>query len=261
MELAERVAIVTGSATGIGAATARLLASKGCNVVVNYTRSEAEATETAGACEALGVETVLCRADVSDDGDCRRMCAAAVDKWGRLDVLVNNAGTTKFASFDDLDALGAEDFQQVYAVNVIGPYQMVRAAAPHMKEAGQGAVVNVSSIAGIMGLGSSMAYSASKGALNTLTLCLAQSLGPEIRVNAVCPGFVQSRWLRGGWGPEVYEQRKAAYEGATTLGTTTTPEEVAKSIVFFVEGADHVTGEVLIIDGGLHLNAAPLTAR
>ena len=260
MELQGKVAIVTGSATGIGAATATLLAQKGCNVVVNYTRSEAEAKETASACAAAGAEAHLCRADVSEDGDCRRLAAAAMERWGRLDVLVNNAGTTKFADPGDLEALDLEDFQRIHAVNVVGPYQMTRAVAPHMRDAGAGAIVNVSSIAGVMGLGSSIAYASSKGALNTMTLFLARTLAPEIRVNAVCPGFVQTRWMRDGLGAD-YDKRLAGYEAMAPLGTATTAEEVAKSILFFLADADHVTGEILILDSGLHLGGAPLKAR
>ncbi len=188
MDIKGGVTIVTGSATGVGAAAAKMLAAKGCNVVINYTRSEAEAKETQAACEALGVETLLCQADVSKDEDCRRMVAETMAKWGRIDGLINNAGTTQFVNHADLDGLDADDFHRIYAVNVIGPFQMTRAVTPHMKAAGHGAVVNVSSIAGVMGVGSSIAYTASKGALNTMTLSLARVLGPEIRVNTICPG-------------------------------------------------------------------------
>lgn len=261
MEIDGAVAIVTGSATGIGAATARLLASKGCNLVVNYRRSEREAEETVAACEAAGAEALTCRADVADDGDCRRLAAAAVERWGRVDALVNNAGVTKYVAFEDLEGLSAEDFQRLYAVNVIGAYQMTRAVAPHMTAAGQGAIVNVSSITGVMGVGSSIAYAASKGALNTMTLALARALAPEIRVNAVCPGFVQTRWTIEGAGLEAYEKQKAHHESHTPLKLAGTPEEIAKAVVFFVEGADHVTGEILIVDAGWHLGGAGLVAR
>ena len=258
MELDGGAAIVTGSATGIGAATARLLASKGCNVMINYTKSEAEARETAAACEALGADALICRADVANDDDCRRMTAQTVAKWGRIDGLVNNAGTTKFVGFEDLGGLSAEDFQHIFAVNVIGPYQMIRAVAPHMKEAGRGAIVNVSSIAGVFGLGSSIAYAASKGALNTMTLSLARTLGPEIRVNAVCPGLVQTRWLPEGLGAEAYERLRANYEAQAVLKTSSTPDDIAKTVVFLLEAADHATGEILMVDAGWHLGAAPL---
>jgi 3-oxoacyl-[acyl-carrier protein] reductase len=261
MDVKDWVVIVTGSATGIGAATARLLAKNGAKVVINYTRSEAEARGTVSACEAMGVETLLCRADVSNDEDCRRMAAAAIERWGRIDGLVNNAGTTKFVAQEDLEGLTAEDFQEIFAVNVIGVFQMTRAVAPQMKKQGAGAVVNISSIAGVMGIGSSIAYAASKGAVNTLTLSLARTLGPEIRVNGVCPGFVQGRWLRGGLGDETYEAALGQVENTTPLRRAGTPEDMAEAAVWFLAGNLNITGEFLICDAGMHLGAAPLKAR
>src|SRR5271169_3140359 len=191
MILKDSVCIVTGSAAGIGAACAERLASKGARIAINYTRSEKEAHEVAAACEAKGGPTAIVRADVSSDKDCRMLADAVLEKWGRIDGLVNNAGTTKFAQHQDLDALDAADFQRIFGVNVIGSFQMTRAVVPAMQRQGHGAIVNVSSIAGLMGMGSSVAYAASKGALNTMTLSLARALGPAIRVNAVCPGFVE----------------------------------------------------------------------
>ena len=261
MDIKGGVTIVTGSATGVGAASAKLLASKGCNVVINYTKSEAEAKETQAECEALGVETLLVQADVSKDEDCRRMAQAAIDKWGRIDGLINNAGTTHFMNHANLDGLSADDFQRIYAVNVIGPYQMTRAVVPQMKKQGAGAVVNVSSIAGVMGVGSSIAYTASKGALNTMTLSLARALGPEVRVNTICPGFITGRWLRGGMGDDAYEAAKAAQERNTPLRKAGTPEDMAQAAVWFIEGADLITGEILIVDAGSHLGGAPMIAR
>jgi 3-oxoacyl-[acyl-carrier protein] reductase len=261
MDIKGAVTIVTGSATGVGSAAARMLAERGCNVVINYTRSETEARETQAACEASGVETLLCQADVSNDADCQRMAQQAMEKWGRIDALINNAGTTKFVAHSDLDGLSAEDFQRIYGVNVIGPFQMTRAVAPHMKAAGHGAIVNISSVAGVMGVGSSIAYAASKGALNTMTLSLARALGPEIRVNTVCPGFIQGRWLAGGMGEEAYEAALARQERATPLRRAGTPENMAQAAIWFIEGADIVTGEILMVDAGSHLGAAPLTAR
>ena len=253
MDLSGSVAIVTGSGTGVGAAVAQGLAAKGCKVVINYTKSETEARATLEACEKLGVEALLCQANVADDDDCRRMAAAAMDKWGRIDALVNNAGITRFANAADLDALNADDFLDVYSVNVVGAYQMIRACAPHMKNQGAGAVVNVSSIAGIAGNGSSVAYAASKGALNNLTMSLARALGPEIRINAVCPGLIQSRWLRDGMGEEGYQKTVAHIEKTTPLQKASTPEDVAEVILWLLEGAAHVTGETILVDAGLHL--------
>jgi len=253
VKLAGSAAIVTGSATGLGAAVAKGLAAKGCNVVINYTKSEMEARETFAACEALGAEALLCRADVANDVDCRAMADAAMEKWGRIDALVNNAGVTRFAAADDLEALDAEDFLDVYRVNVVGAYQMIRACAPPMKAQGTGAVVNVSSIAGVAGIGSSVAYAASKGALNTMTMSLARALGPEIRVNAVCPGLIQSRWLRDGLGEKRYEETVARIEKTTPLQKASTPEDVAEAVLWLLEGAAHVTGEAILVDAGLHL--------
>lgn len=254
MELKGQVAIVTGSAAGVGSATARLFASKGCNVVINYTRSENDARETEAACQAAGVETLLVQADVSDDAACRRLVAETMDKWGRVDALVNNAGTTKYVSHDDLEGLTPEDFERIFKVNVFGVYQMTRAVTPHMKAAGQGAVVNVSSIAGVYGEGSSVAYAASKGAVNTMTYSLARALSPEIRVNAICPGFIRGRWQEAGMGgTDKYEARIAQVEQNTPLRRANSPEDIAETILWFVSGARWVTGETLLVDAGSHL--------
>ncbi len=261
-QLKNKVASVTGSATGLGAAVALQLADKGCNVVINYTKSETEAKETLAACEAKGVEALLAQGDVGEDADCRRIVDETVKKWGRVDVLVNNAGGTKFANHAELDELNAEDFLWIYKVNVVGAYQMIRACAPHMKEAGKGSVVNVSSIAGVTGIGSSVAYAASKGALNTMTLSLARSLAPKIRVNAVCPGFIGTRWFSDRFGSQTFEGIKRQQEESTPLQRAGTPEDIATAVVFFCgEGSDHITGETLITDAGMHLGFAPLTAR
>ncbi len=261
MDIKGGAVIVTGSATGVGAASAKLLASKGCNVVINYTKSEAEAKETQAECEAFGVETLLCQADVSADADCRRMADETIAKWGRIDGLINNAGTTHFVNHANLEGLTADDFHRIYGVNVIGPYQMTRAVAEQMKKQGRGSVVNVSSIAGVMGLGSSIAYTASKGALNTMTLSLARALGPEIRVNTICPGFITGRWLRGGMGDDAYDAAVLRQEQTTPLRKAGTPEDMAQAAVWFIEGADLITGEILMVDAGSHLSGAPLIAR
>ncbi len=261
MELKGGVCIVTGSATGIGAACVVELARRGCRSVINYTKSEAEAQETARECETHGVETLLVRANVAEDADCRRMADAALEKWGRIDGLVNNAGTTKVAfNHADLNALSASDFQNVYAVNVVGAFQMIRAVEPAMRQQGKGAVVNVSSIAAVMGIGTSVAYAASKGALNTMTLSLARVLGPQIRVNAVCPGFVETRWLAQALGDR-YDAVKSRSVGNAPLQKVCTPDDVARTVIWLLEGADLVTGEFIIVDGGAHLGGSPAKAR
>jgi len=239
--------IVTGSASGVGAATALLLARQGAAVVVNYVKSAAEAERVAEECRRAGGEAVVVRADVAQEADCRRLAAAAMDAWGRIDGLVNNAGTTKFVPMRDLAGLSAEDFHRIFSVNVIAAYQMVRACEAPLRAA-RGAVVNVSSIAGTMGIGSSMAYAASKGALNTLTLSLARALGPDVRVNAVLPGFTETRWLREGLGAG-FERAREDYREQSALGKTMTPEEIAESIVALLQ-ARKITGQLLAVDAG-----------
>ncbi len=248
------VYIVTGSSAGIGQACAERLAAGGGRVVVNYSSRKAEAEAVAESCRAGGGEAIVVQANVADDADCRRLARAALDKWGRIDGLVNNAGTTRFAAHDDLDALQAEDFQQIYSVNVIGAYQMIRAVAPAMQKQGKGAVVNMSSIAGVRGVGSSVAYAASKGALNTMTMSLARALGPAIRINAVCPGFVETGWLKAGLGDQ-YEKRRQNYAAATPLQDTAKPEDIAETVAWLLTGAAKTTGETILVDGGMHLGA------
>ncbi len=256
MNIQDAVVIVTGSATGLGSAVAQRLASKGAKVVINYTKSETEAKATAEACEGLGGEAMLCRADVSDDGDCRRMVSATVERFGRVDGLVNNAAQSLIVPHTDLEALSGDDFLRIFSVNVVGPYQMVRAVAPHMKKQGKGAIVNISSVSGMTGSGSSIAYAVSKGALNTMTFSLARALAPEIRVNAVCPGVMQTRWWREGLGEERYETFIEQYARSAPLQTAGTPEAVADPVVWLLEGAEHVTGETLLVDAGTHLGGA-----
>ncbi|HEX7383708.1 MAG TPA: SDR family NAD(P)-dependent oxidoreductase [Burkholderiaceae bacterium] len=256
MTTARKTALVTGSATGVGAATALALAARGYDVLVNYSKSAAEAEATRDACRAAGADALLLRGDVADDADCRALVQAAVDRWGRLDALVNNAGVTSFAGAANWDAVDAALFQRIVGVNAIGTFQMVRAATPHLKAA-RGAIVNVSSIAGALGIGSSVAYAASKGAVNSMTLFFARALAPEVRVNAVCPGLITTRWFVDGLGREAYERIKASYEGMAPLARAASAEDVAEAIVWLVDGATSVTGELLLLDGGMHLGATP----
>ena len=253
MDLNNAVAIVTGSSSGVGAATAKLLASKGCHVVVNYSRNAEGAEQTAAACRELGVGTEVVQADVASDDDCRKLVAAAMERWGRLSALVNNAGITKFNAHGNLAGLTSDDFHWIYGVNVVGPYQMIRAAEAALRASGDASVVNVASIAGVQGIGSSVAYAASKGALLTMTKSLARVLGPEVRVNAVCPGFIQGEWLEQGLGAEAYARTLAAAEAKAPLGRVCTAESVAESILHFIEGHSIITGEHIILDGGAHL--------
>jgi len=256
-ELTGKVAIVTGAATGIGSATAIALARHGAQVIVNYAKSSAEAGKTADTILENGGKALVVQGDVASDADCRRIADEALKMWGRIDILVNNAGTTKFAAHQDMEALTAHDFAAIYAVNVIGPFQMIRAAAPAMKASGHGAVVNVSSIAGIAGIGSSIAYAASKGALNTMTLSLARALAPEIRVNAVCPGYVATRWFSGRFGQERTDQISKDQAETTPLKQAGQPEDIADAIAFFcLPLSRHITGELMSVDAGMHLSLA-----
>ena len=262
MSLKDKVAVVTGSSNGIGAAVALQLADAGAKVVVNYTRSESDARRMLQLVTERGSEAMLGQGDISDDAACRRITEAALARWGRIDVLVNNAGATRFAAQADLAALDSEDFVNIYRVNVVGAYQMVRACAPAMRNAGGGSVVNVSSMAAVTGLGSSTAYAASKGALNTMSLSLARALAPDIRVNVVCPGFVATRWFADQFGPERFDQIKELQVASLPLARVCAPEDVAAAVMFFLgETAAHVTGEVLMVDGGYHLGPAATARR
>ncbi len=253
-DLGGTVAIVTGSASGIGAATAIALARRGANIVINYSRSEGEALATADLVRNADVDARVVQADVAQDEDCRRLAEVAVEAWGHIDILVNNAGTTKFAAHADLEALSADDWLGIYAVNVVGPFQMVRACRDALKARG-GAIVNVSSIAAVAGVGSSIAYAASKGALNTMTLSLARALAPEIRVNAVCPGYVATPWFTKRFGEDASNRIAATTAESNPLKRVASAEDIAKAVVFFAgPESRQITGETLLIDSGMHLN-------
>jgi len=253
MDLQGKAAIVTGSATGVGRETALALAQKGCHVLVNYSRSEAEAEATRAAVEALGVRSIAFRADVADDAACRAMVAAAREAFGRLDVLVNNAGTTSFIDHADLEAVGADDWARIMAVNVQGPFQCIRAAREALAADGGGAVVNVSSTASLNAQGSSIPYCASKAALNNLTRSLARTLAPHIRVNAVAPGFITGRWLKEGLGEATYEALKERQTRRSPLQRVCDPKDVADAILSLIGGSDLVTGQILPVEGGFLL--------
>ena len=255
-------AIVTGGGTGLGAATAIGLARRGVDVCINYNSSAEAAQAVVAECRKRGVEAMAVRANVAEDSDCKALVAAATAKFGGLDVLVNNAGVTKFASHADLDSLDADDFMRLYKVNVVGTYQMTRAARPHLDKAGRASVVIVSSIAGVTGMGSSIAYAATKGALNTMTLSLARALAPSIRVNTVCPGYIASGWFTKYQGAGVEDDTAERVIKTTPLRVASQPEDIAESILFFAgPESRHVTGEFMMIDAGMHLGFSPLKAR
>jgi NAD(P)-dependent dehydrogenase (short-subunit alcohol dehydrogenase family) len=192
------------------------------------------------------------RGDVALDADCKKLVETAVMRWKRLDALVNSAGITTFAGGGSWDALDADIFQRIFAVNALGTFQMIRASVPHLKAA-RGSIVNISSTAGALGVGSSVPYIASKGAINSMTLHLARVLAPEIRVNAVCPGMITTRWFVEGIGKEAYEKSKAHYEASMPLATACSAEDVADAVLWLIEGARTTTGELLMLDSGMHL--------
>ena len=257
------VVVVTGASTGLGRAIAVEVAGQGARtVLINYANNQADAEETARQVEALGAAAVIVQGDVADDADCRRIAAAAAT-FGRIDALFNNAGTTRFAAHADMDAVSAQDFLDLYAVNVVGAFQMVRACRSLLEAAPQpGAVVMTSSIAGVAGIGSSVPYAASKGALNTMTVSLARALAPGIRVNAVCPGFIDTPWFGKGMPESAVERLRVNAAAGTPLKAASRPEDIAAAAVFLASPASrHVTGETLLVDAGSHLGFAPLVAR
>jgi len=250
MDVEGKVAIVTGGGTGVGRATALELAARGCAVAVNYSRSATEAEATAAEAGRRGVRAIAVRADVADDGACRALVGTAVRELGRVDVLVQSAGVTSFIAHANLDGVGSDDWARILGVNLIGAFQMARAVKAPMDAAGAGVIVNVSSVAGIAGVGSSIPYCASKAGMNNLTITLARALAPKIRVVAVAPGFITGRWLEGGLGA-AYEPVKKAMEARSPLGRVCDPEDVSAAILSLVCGSDLVTGVVVPVDGGM----------
>jgi len=258
-----KIVLVTGASTGLGAALAVGAATRGAKaVIINYVKSQVEAEATAEAVRAAGAEAVLAQGDVSDDGACRAIAEKA-KPFGRIDALANNAGVTKFApAHGDLDALSREDFERIFAINVIAPFQMLRAARQLLETSERASVLMISSIAGVTGIGSSVAYASSKGALNTMTLSLARVLGPKIRVNALCPGFIDTPWHEKGMGAAYAERVREATIKMTPLQAASSAEDIADAGLFFLSDASrHVTGETLLVDAGLHLGFASLSQR
>jgi 3-oxoacyl-[acyl-carrier protein] reductase len=255
MDIEGKAAIVTGSSspTGIGGETAKLLAQRGCNVVVNYATNAAGGAEVVAACKAAGVEAVAVQGDIAKDEGCKRLVASAIEHFGRLDVLVNNAATTKPVPHARLDLLDAATFERIFAVNVIGNFQMIRAAAEHLKATGDAAIVNISSTAAFHPGGSSIAYGASKGALNTMTLSLARVLAPAVRVNALCPGRILGNWTSKILSKEGYEERLRRDKEEFPLGRAIWPADVAETVLWLIQGATTMTGEVIRMDAGRHL--------
>ena len=229
-----KVAIVTGGSSGMGQATVKELEKRGWKV----------AAMARGATEFAG--------DVTEDADCRRVANAVLEKWGRIDALVNSAGTTKFVAHSDLEGLSADDILGIFKVNLVGPFQMIRACARALKEA-RGCVINLSSVASILGTGSSIAYAASKAALDTMSFSLARALGPEIRVNIVAPGYVRTPWQVAAHGAEGAAELERRFAEKAPLKAAAEAEDVAEAIAWLIEGARRVTGEIIYVDGGMHI--------
>ena len=257
-QLVQQTAVITGSSRGVGAATALIYAARRWNIVLNCSRSVDAAEQVAEQCRSAGARDVLIvPCDISEEAGCHKLIDAAVARFGVIDVLINNAGTTKFTSHHNLGGLDVQDFHRIYQLNTVAPFLLARRAAPHMRVSG--AIVNVSSVAGLHGIGSSIAYAASKGALNAITKSLARVLGESkrVRVNAVCPGFIRGDWLEQGLGSSVYEHAKASYERGTVLHSTLSPADVAGSLVALAD-APMVTGQLLAVDAGMGLSVVAL---
>ena len=243
-----KVALVTGGATGIGKSAVLALARAGYDVAINYSSSETAARETSREAEKLGAKTLLVKCDVSDEAAVRSMLDSINKTFGRLDVLINNAGTTAAWKTKDLDSLSLDEWDRVFAVNVRGLFQVTRAAAPLLR-VNKGCVVNTASIVGLRPGPQPPPYAASKAAVVNLTKTLAWNLGPEIRVNAVAPGWMEGDWMKRMLKDQ-YEDLMGKRAKATPLKRVVTAEDVAETMMSLVEGNRFVTGEIIIIDGG-----------
>ncbi len=247
------VAIITGGGTGVGQATSLQLAKLGWSVVVNYSRSQSEADATVAEIVAAGGQAIAVQADVADDAACRALVARTIQEYGRIDLLVNCAGTTEFIPFSELDQATDEVWQRLYQVNVIGPFHCARAVREPMLASGGGQIINVSSVAAQLGQGSSIPYCCTKAAIDNLTVSLARTFAPQIRVNGIAPGFIAGRWTKNGLGDR-YEGLVASYEKTLPLGKVCTPADIAEGIVSLVTGSQLVTGQTLTVDGGMMIS-------
>lgn len=248
------VAIITGGGTGVGRDTSLQLARRGYHIILNYSRSKQEAEQTADEITTIGRSTgseALClQANVADDQDCRQLIDAALNRHGRLDVLVNCAGTTQFIPFERMEEVSAETWERLFRVNVTGAFQCARAAAPALRKSDNGQIINISSVAAQLGQGSSIPYCCTKAALDNLTVSLARTLAPEIRVNGIAPGFIAGRWTEKGLGVS-YDQVCKAYEQSLPLRKVCQPADIAEAIVSLITGSRLVTGQTLTVDAGM----------
>ena len=247
MDLTGKVALVTGGGTGVGRAIVLQLARFGVAVAVNYSKSKDDAEATAREARELGVRALAVQADVSDESQVKRMVAEVQQHLGPVEILVNNAAFTRFTDLANLHALSAQEWERTFAVNVNGAFYCTRAVVPMMKSQGWGRIVNISSVAAFTGRGSSIAYCASKAALLSLTRSLARVLGPEITVNAVAPGLIDTRWIAG---LERVDEIREAYVRETSLHRVLTPDDVAEVAVSLIANMNLVTGQTIVVDAG-----------
>ena len=246
-QLDGKVALITGAAVGIGRAIAVAYGREGAKVVVNYSKSKGEAEKTANLIKQAGGTPLLIQADVAQDGQVRAMVAQILDRLGRIDVLVNNAGITSFVDFSNLEGLTDDVWDRIYAVNVKGTFFCCRAVVPTMRKQGHGRIINLASVAGMFAQGSSIAYSCSKAAVIHMSKCLARTLGPEILVNVISPGFIaETRWNEGRPNLEATIQKGAA----VPLQRVGKPEDIADAALYLATRGDFVTGDVMVVDGG-----------
>ena len=245
-QLKRKVALVTGGGTGIGRAISIALADLSIDVAVNYSRSQQEALDTVAAIEKNGGKAIVVQANVAKDAEVRTMVQTVVEQFGQLDYVVNCAGTTVYVDMPDLEGLKPEHWDEIMDVNVKGLFSVCRAAAPHLKKT-HGSIVNITSVAGITGMGSSIAYAASKAAAISVTKSLARVLAPEVRVNSVAPGIVLTRWVEGR---EAHVKKLGEH---TPLGRCCNAEDVADVAVPLLVNAAMMTGQTVVVDGGAFL--------
>ena len=247
-QLEGKVALVTGGAIGIGRSIAVAYGRENAKVVVNYSKSRTEAEETARLVSAAGGEALLIQADVSQDRQARAMVAQTLERFGRLDILVNNAGITAFVDFLDLEGLTDDVWDRLYNVNVKGTFFCCRAAVAPMKKQGSGRIINLASVAGLWPQGSSIAYCCSKAAVIQLSKCLAKTLGPEIQVNVIAPGFIaETRWNVGRPNLEATIAKAGQVAPLKRVGTA---EDIADAALFLATRGDFMSGDVMVVDGG-----------
>ncbi|CAB1064982.1 Oxidoreductase, short-chain dehydrogenase/reductase family [Olavius sp. associated proteobacterium Delta 1] len=244
MRFKDKAVVVTGGATGIGRAMCLRFAREGAAVVINYSKSKTDADEVVSEIEGAGGRALAVQADVSIDRQARNLISKSVDHFGRLDLLINNAGWTRFIPHHDLESLSDEVLENTWAVIVKGSIYCIRAAVPQLKAAGDASIINTTSIAAYSARGSSLIYVAAKSALAGITKALARALAPEIRVNAIAPGFVDTGFVN--WTPEVLEE----LQKPTRLGRKIVPEEIADAALYLAADAKSTTGQTILVDAG-----------